>query len=79
MFNLKVNSNFTFNLETLQSFQKIVPIRQRSGVIESLVSQFISENKKGGSVSITATDSKIVSSSSSTKKGDIEWVSFLKI
>ena len=47
-FYLKVNSNFTFSLETITAFQKIVPVRERSGVIENLVKQFLKNKKSVG-------------------------------
>ncbi len=59
--------------KTIEKMDKARGLAKRSTFIDSILSDYlnISEKKKGGR-SMTATDSKIVSNSSSTKKGDIK-------
>ncbi len=58
------------NIEKIDALRGLV---KRSTYIDSIISDYLKnfEKKKGGSLSISATDSKIVSVSSTTKKGDM--------
>ncbi len=65
---IKSLTNYSITTSLLENFNAIVPNQSRSKTIESLISQFISENKKGVGLSMANTDSKIVKKAQETNQ-----------